>query len=430
MGFGTQHPRVADEMTFDAIDTSKTPFRPPAGSPKQPTMKALERIRETGRHAVGDGLYLQVAPGGTRSWLFRYQQHGRRHDLGLGPFPAVTLGMAREAIVRVRQQLHRKEDPLAIRRAERAAAKVEVIRAVETFDMAAESYIAAHSAGWKNAKSAGQWRASLATYAGPRIGNKNVADINTDDVRAILQPIWTTKNVTATRVRGRIEVILDAAKARGLRSGENPARWKGHLALMLAAPARVHKVTHHAALPVADLPGVMARLARMDGIAPLALRFLALTVGRATEIVGASLTEVDEGNGVWTIRASRMKASRDHRVPLAAEALAILSEAAERRPESNPLLFPSNIRGVPLSLTSLSLALGRAGGGDATVHGLRSTFRDWTRLQGEDRELAELSLAHAVGDMTERAYARDDLLDRRRGLLQRWAAFTTGAPEG
>jgi len=416
-------------MTIDAVEVSKTPGRLTAGAPKQPNMKALERIRETGRHAVGSGLYLQVATSGARSWLYRYQQHGRRHDLGLGPFPAVTLGMAREAVMRVRQQLHRNEDPLALRRAERAAAKADIVRAVETFDMAAESYIAAHSAGWKNAKSAGQWRASLATYAAPRIGNSSVADVNTEDLLAILQPIWTTKTVTATRVRGRIEAILDYAKARGLREGENPARWKGHLALMLAAPARVHKVTHHPALPVAELPAVMARLARMDGIAPLALRFLALTVGRATEIVGASLAEVD-ASGVWTIRASRMKASRDHRVPLPAEALAILTEAAERRPEGNVLLFPSNIRGVPLSLTSLSLALGRAGGGDATVHGLRSTFRDWTRLQSEDRELAELSLAHAVGDMTERAYARDDLLDRRRGLLQRWAAFATGAVQG
>lgn len=416
-------------MTFDAVKTSKAPDKP-AGGPPKITMKLLERISETGRHAAGDGLYLQVATSGTRSWLFRYQQHGRRHDLGLGPFPAVTLDMAREAVVRVRQQLHRKEDPLALRRAERAAAKAEIVRAVETFDMVTESYIAAHSAGWKNAKSGGQWRASLATYASPRIGNSSVADVGTQDMLAILQPIWTTKNVTANRVRGRIEAILDYAKARGLREGENPARWKGHLALMLAAPARVHKVTHHAALPVADLPAVMAKLVRMNGIAPLALRFLALTVGRATEIVGASLGEVDDGSGVWMIRASRMKASRDHRVPLTAEALAILSEAAERRPEGNPLLFPSNIRGVPLSLTSLSLALGRAGGGDATVHGLRSTFRDWTRLQGEDRELAELSLAHAVGDMTERAYARDDLIDRRRGLLQRWAAFATGAVQG
>ena len=417
-------------MTIDAVETSKTPDRPSPSAPKQLNMKALERIRETGRHAVGNGLYLQIATGGARSWVYHYQQHGRRHDLGLGPFPAVTLAMAREAITKVRQQLHRNEDPLAIKRAERAAAKVEVVRAVETFDMAAESYIAAHSAGWKNAKSADQWRASLATYAGPRIGNRNVADIDTDDLLAILQPIWTTKTVTATRVRGRIESILDAAKVRGLRNGENPARWKGHLALMLAVPARVHKVTHHAALPVADMPKVMAQLERMNGVAPLALRFLALTVGRATEIVGASLAEVDDSSGVWTIRASRMKASRDHRVPLPAEALAILSEAAARRPAGNPLLFPSNIRGVPLSLTSLSLALGRAGGGDATVHGLRSTFRDWTRQQGEDRELAELSLAHAVGDMTERAYARDDLLDRRRGLLQRWAAYATSALQG
>jgi len=414
-------------MTIDAVETSKTPDRPSAGAPKPLNMKALERIRETGRHAVGGGLYLQVATGGARSWVYRYQHHGRRHDLGLGPFPTITLAMAREAISRVRQQLHRNEDPLAIKRAERAAAKVEVVRAVETFDMAAESYISAHSAGWKNTKSADQWRASLATYAGSRIGNKNVADVDVDDLLAILKPIWTVKNVTATRVRGRIESILDAAKVRGLRSGENPARWKGHLALMLAAPARVHKVTHHAALPVGDLPEVMAKLARLDGIAPLALRFIALTVGRATEIVGGSLSEVDEDNGIWTIRANRMKASRDHRVPLSTEALAILSEAAERRPEGNVLLFPSNIRGAPLSLTSLSLALGRAGGGDATVHGLRSTFRDWTRQQGEDRELAELSLAHAVGDMTERAYARDDLLDRRRGLLQRWATFATSA---
>jgi integrase len=409
------------------IDAVQNPNRPAANVPKQLNMKALERIRETGRHAVGNGLYLQVATGGARSWLFRYQQHGRRHDMGLGPFPTVTLAMAREAITKVRQQLHRNEDPLATKRAERAAAKLEIVTPVETFNMAAESYIIAHSPGWKNARSADQWRASLATYAAPHIGTKNVADVDVEDLLAILRPIWTAKNVTATRVRGRIESILDAAKVRGLRSGENPARWKGHLALILAAPARVHKVKHHAALPVADMPTVMAQLASMDGIAPLALRFLALTVGRATEIVGGSLSEIDGGSGVWTIPAGRMKADRDHRVPLSPAALAVLTEAAEWRPEGNSLLFPSNIRGVSLSLTSLSLALRRAGGGDATVHGLRSTFRDWTRQQAEDRELAELSLAHTVGDATEQAYARDDLLDRRRGLLQRWATFATSA---
>ncbi len=342
--------------------------------------------------------------------------------MGLGPFPMVTLAAARQAVLDSKRLLHRGEDPLALRRAERA--KVRAVAPGETFEAVAKTYIAEHAPSWKQGgKSVAQWLASLATYANPRIGTKVVGDITTEDVLAILRPIWSKKNATATRVRGRIEAILDSARVRGLREGENPARWKGHLALALPAATRVHKVKHHAALSATELPKVMRTLAKRSGVAALALRFLALTACRASEAVRATWEEIDVRKAIWTIPAGRTKAHRAHRVPLSREALALLLAASKLRRDSVSLVFPGQRSGRPLSLTSLTKEWRRSGGGDTTVHGLRSTFRDWCAERGEDRELAELALAHVVGDDTERAYARSDLLGRRQALMQRWADF-------
>lgn len=386
------------------------------------TAQTLERLREPGRHSAGSGLYLQITPTGTRSWLFRFQRRGRRHEMGFGPFPTVTLAAARQAALETKRLLHRGEDPLALRRAERA--QVGAVLS-ETFDTVAEAYIVEHAPGWKHSgKSAAQWRASLATYAKPHIGTKPVREVTTDHILDILRPIWATKSATATRVRGRIEVILDAARVRGLREGENPARWKGHLALMLPAPARVHKVKHHAALPARELPSVIKELSKRSGTSVLALQFVSLTACRASEALGATWDEIDLSQAIWTIPAERIKAARPHRVPLSKQALAIVREASTKRRDGAVLVFPGQRRGRPLSLTSLMKELHRCAESNATVHGLRSTFRDWCADRGEDRDLAEVALAHAVGDSTERAYARSDLLERRRKMMQRWADFT------
>jgi integrase len=349
--------------------------------------------------------------------------------MGLGPFPTITLAAARQDVLEVRRLLHRGEDPIALRRAERVKARVDL--PTETFQALAEAYIAQHSPGWKHSgKSAGQWRSSLATYAYPWIGNKSVRHIDTEDVLAILRPIWAHKTATATRVRGRIEAILDAAKVRNLRDGENPARWKGHLAVLLPAPSRVHKVKHHEALSAADLPKVIRVLRTRSGLAALALRFISLTACRASEAVQATWDEIDLRDSVWTIPGKRTKSHRPHRIPLSREAVSILQTASALRREGAALVFPGQLLGRPLSLTSLMKEWRRSGGGKTTVHGLRSTFRDWCSEQGEDRTAAEVALAHVLGDATERAYARSDLLEQRRALMQRWGTSICRSSRG
>jgi integrase len=351
--------------------------------------------------------------------------------MGLGPFPTVTLSAARQAVLEARRMIHRGDDPLAARRQIRDLARAGADAQSETFDTVAGWYIDSHAAGWRNPKSPAQWRASLRSYASPRIGMKSVAEILTDDVLAILRPIWATKTVTATRLRGRIEAILDYAKVRGLREGENPARWRGHLELVLASPSAVRAVKHHAALPIDKVPQLMATLGSAAGTAALALRFLILTAARGSEVTGATWAEIDLRDAVWTVPAARMKAKREHRVPLSKPVQAILKYAASLSSKDKTLVFPGQRRGRPLSLTGLMKALRAAGGNNATVHGLRSTFRDWCAEHDHTpRELAEAALAHASGSATERAYARSDLLERRRALMSRWADFARNAVKG
>lgn len=391
---------------------------------KSRTLRAneLESFRVPGRYGVGDQLYLQIAPAGARSWIFRYARNGRRHDLGLGRFPATTLVAARTAALEARRLLARGGDPLAERRANRQSEAGGI-----TFDSMVETHLTRRSPGWRNEKHSQQWRNTLATYASQTLGSKDVREITTADVEAVLRPIWITKHETATRVRQRIESILDAATALGFRdaSSANPARLKGNLDHLL--PVVRKTVQHHAALQIDAVPIVMRKLSVAKGMAALCLRFIMLTASRASEAADARWGEIDLARAIWTVPAERMKAGREHRVPLSSHAAVILREAKERRRKGEAFVFAGGKAGKPLSLTSLMKALRIASSDDSTVHGLRSTFRDWcSESDHAAREVAEAALAHAVGSTSERAYARSDVLERRRELLQRWASFACG----
>ncbi len=342
---------------------------------------------------------------------------GKRREMGLGSAREVSLANARELAAAARQKVRDGIDPIATRNSELAK--------VPTFGEMADTYIEAMAPQFRNAKHVDQWRMTLREYAGP-IRSKRVDLVTTEDVLSVLKPIWSTKAETAYRLRGRIERVLNAAKAKGYRSGENPAAWRGHLANLL--PKR-HKLTrgHHAAMPYADAPAFLAKLRARDGVAALALEFTILTAARSGETRGATWQEIDLILKVWTIPAHRMKAGREHRVPLSAGALAILNRLAEFGSESSQFVFPGNKIGRPLSVMALDMLLRRMQV-DVTVHGFRSAFRDWC---GEEtsypREIAEAALAHVVGDQTERAYRRGDALRRRRDLMSAWSDFLEAA---
>jgi len=367
----------------------------------------------------GRGLYLRVQPGGARSWLLRYQLAGRVHDLGLGSYPEVGLADARQRALEARRAKANGIDPLAARRAEREAKRIEDARSI-TFRDCAEKYIAAHEAGWRNPKHARQWPSTLSTYAYPEIGHLPVAAIDTGLVVRVLQPIWTTKPETAGRVRGRIEAILDYAKALGYRSGENSAAWKGNLAHALPARGRVRKVEHHASLPYAELPAFLAELRTRDGLTARCLEFVILTACRTGEAIGATWHEIDEEARLWVIPGERMKAGREHKVPLAGAAMTLLGNLPRDRPK---LFGGSNM--------AMAMLLRRMGRGDLTVHGFRSTFATWCKDVGVAAELREMALAHAEGDKVAAAYTSGaEVLDRRRDLAERWARFCAGADRG
>jgi integrase len=381
-------------------------------------------ITRPGRYAMGGGLLLQVTPSGGKSWIFRFQRHGRRHDMGLGPFPVITLGGARELVRRQRALLALGRDPLAERRAAADALRRSA-RPPVTLAMVMEAHIAQHAPAWRSSASAAEWRASLLNHAGSLLALEPAA-ITVDHVLAVLAPIWSEHTVTANRVRQRIEAILDAAKARGLMTGDNPARWRGNLAHLLPAPARIHKIAHHAALDWREVPALLAALARQGARpAALALRFIVLTAARAGEAVGATWDEIDIKTRTWTVPAHRMKAGREHRVPLSAAALDDLRAA--RALSAGPLVFAGASLGRPVALVTLAKVLRAATGSGATVHGMRSAFRDWASEAGVPDAVAEVSLAHVRGNAVERAYARSDLLDRRRAAMDAWAAFVCGA---
>jgi integrase len=361
--------------------------------------------------ADGGNLYLQCTFGKDgsvrRSWTFRYEIAGRRRELGLGPTHTIGLADARERARMLRQQLLDGIDPLAARRAKAAEATKAVM-----FKECAAAYIKSHRAGWRNPKHADQWVSTLATYAEPVIGTLPVQAIDTALVLKVIEPIWTEKPETAGRVRGRIESVLNWAKARGYRSGENPARWRGHLDHLLPAKSKVRKVKHHAALPYAELPGFMVRLREQEGIAARALDFLVLTAARSGEVVGAAWNEIDLVDKVWTIPPNRTKSGREHRVPLAPAAITLLKSLNHR-----------DGRVFSCGKTSL-LEVTRQMRVDCVPHGFRSTFRTWAAERtNHPREVVEAALAHVVGDKVEAAYQRGDLFDKRRRLMQAWADY-------
>ncbi|MCW3477684.1 tyrosine-type recombinase/integrase [Limobrevibacterium gyesilva] len=386
-----------------------------------------------GRYGDGGGLYLLVRPNGNRFWLFRYVREKRMREMGLGPAGIgpglVSLAQARAKAGGLMKQVRDGFDPLNQRAADQAEAKAAVqmdaIKAI-TFKLASARFIAAHEAGWQNGKHHAQWRNTLATYADPQFGDMPVADVSTAHVLAALEPIWTTKPETAGRVRGRIEAVLDYAKARGWRNGENPAAWKGHLAMTLPARSKVAPVEHHAALPWSEIGAFMIKLRDRPGLAARALEFAILTACRTREVLGATWGEVDMHAAVWTIPPARMKAGREHRVPLSGAAMAVLHVAAKLRAHIEPSapVFPGAEPGKPLSGMAMLMTLRRMGRDDLTAHGFRSTFRDWTaEATTNPAEVAEMAVAHAVGDKVEAAYRRGDLFEKRRRLMDEWAAY-------
>jgi len=361
---------------------------------------------------------LVVKESGARSWVLRYQQQGRRRDLGLGAWPEVTLARAREKALEARRLLAEGRDPVAERMKDTRL----------SFEAAAGALIESKRSGWRNPKHAAQWSGTLERYVFPRLARRDVKSIETADVIAVLQPIWTEKPETASRVRQRIEAVLDYAAAVGARQGENPARWRGHLDHLLPRPSKVRAVRNHAALDWRDLPDFMAALAQRDGTAARALAFTILTAARSGEVRGARWREIDLEAKVWTIPAERMKARKEQRVPLSPAALASLGPPDE----AEALLFPSDLKPAkPLSDMSLTAVLRRMERIDITVHGFRSTFRDWAgETTAFPREVIEAALAHRLKDKAEAAYARGDLFTKRRALMAAWAAAAEGASSG
>lgn len=381
----------------------------------------MSRASKPGYYGDGAGLYLQISKTGTKSWIFRFTIAGRQREMGLGALHTVSLADAREKAKACRASLLEGVDPLEARNAVKLEAALERAKTV-TFDHCAKEYIAAHRGSWKNKKHAAQWESTIATYASPLIGALPVAAIDTPLVVKVLQPIWLEKTETATRLRSRIENILDWATVSHFRTGENPARWRGHLDNLLADPNKVARVDHHAALPWQEIGSFMVDLRQREGVAARAVEFGILTAARSGEIRGAKWSEVDLDAAVWTVPAERMKAGREHRVPLSTAALSLLRAT----PELGEHIFPGQRGDAPLSDMSLTAVLRRMGRGDITVHGFRSTFRDWcAESVGNSfpREVCEHALAHSLPDKVEAAYRRGDLIEKRKVLMQVWADY-------
>lgn len=366
------------------------------------------------RLADGGGLFLLVDPGGSRRWLFRFRSAGREREAGFGSYPAVSLADARRRRDEARALISSGGDPIDAKR------KAEVsTKPVMTFGAFADELIPTLSSGFRNAKHAAQWSSTINAYASS-LRSKPIADVTTDDVLACLHPIWTVKTETASRLRGRIERVLDAAKARGLRTGENPARWRGHMDQLLPKPKKLRR-GHHRALPYQDMPAFMTALRARSGVAARALEFLVMTAGRTSEVIEATWSEIDPDMRVWTVAGSRMKAGREHRVPLVDRAIEILAEMKAIR--RGDFVFPSFRADKPLSNGAFDALLERMAA-PATAHGMRSAFRDFAGDEtNHAREVLEAALAHSVGDETERAYRRGDALQKRRALMQDWGEY-------
>lgn len=377
--------------------------------------RTVATVGEPGRYSDGAGLYLIVDPGGARRWLFLYRAGSKQREMGLGSAGAVSLADARRKRDEARKLLAEGRDPIDEKR--RATSKPA---GIVTFGVFADELVSELRKGFRNEKHADQWAMTLKVYAAP-LRPKPIDSISTDDVLAVLQPIWTTKSETASRTRGRIERILDAARAKGLRQGENPARWRGHLDQLLAKRRKLGARGHHKALPYPAVPSFVAELRARSAVAARALEFLILAAARTGEVIAARWDEIDRDAKVWTIPAERMKREREHRVPLVDRAVVILDEMAGIR--RGDFVFPSFRADRHLSNGAFDALLERMKV-DATAHGFRSSFRDWAGDETHAaRETIEAALAHAVGDETERAYRRSDALAKRRELMVAWAAF-------
>jgi integrase len=343
----------------------------------QLSARAVAGARKRGLYADGGGLFLQVARNGSRSWLFRFTLRGKTRHMGLGPIGIVSLAEARAAAFECRRLCHDGKDPIDQRKARHAEERLRAAQAI-TFDECAARFIAAHSPAWRNGKHRAQWSATLKTYVSPAFGSVSVQKVDTALVMRALEPIWTTKAETASRLRGRIESILNWATARGFRQGENPARWRGHLDNLLPARGRVRAVKHHAALPYTEVAVFMADLRTRDGVAAAALEFLILTAARTSEVLGARWKEIDLAKRTWVVPAGRMKGRKEHRVPLSKAACTVLERVQGLHGE---LIFSGTTRNRPLSNMALLVLLRRMKRNNLTVHGFRSTFRDWAAEQ-------------------------------------------------
>ena len=380
------------------------------------TIARMKSLKQPGMHADRDGLYLNITKRGSKSWIMRYQLNGKRREMGLGSARHVSLAEAREEAADLLKLKRKGIDPKAHRdRQKQAIDDGEVW----TFDRCAEAYIAAHKPGWKNSKHADQWANTLEQYVTPVFGDKSVDEIDTALIMQVLGSIWTTKNETASRLRGRIENVLSWAIVHGHREGPNPAVWRGHLSILLPPPPKVQKVQHHTALPYTDIGKFMLELRQQDCLSAKALELAILTATRTSEVINAQWDEFVLDNGVWTIPAARMKADREHRVPLSDQALAVLNFL----PGKSEWLFPSRNK-KPLSTNAMLVLVKERMDKKITVHGFRSTFRDWAaEVSSHPRELAEAALAHVLSNKAEAAYQRGDMLDKRRILMRDWADY-------
>lgn len=382
----------------------------------------VQNLKEPGMHPDGAGLYLQVTGDNAKSWIFRYSLRGRPREMGLGSLRKMSLAQARNEVRDYHSLLRNHVDPIQERERCRAEAVLAGTKLI-TFKAAAERYIASHRRGLKNPKHAAQWATTITTYAEPILGKLWVRDIDTGLVYKVIEPIWTTKPETASRVRGRIEKILGWAKVNGYRQGENPARWQDNLDQLLPNRTKVRKVKHHEALPYAELPQFMQELRKQSGSPARALQFLILTAARTGEVLSARPSEINPQEKTWTVPAERMKGGLEHVVPLATRAL----ELTERG--SGQYVFPGHHPEKPLSNMAMLMLLERMGYGRVTVHGFRSTFKDWARDRTNfENYVSEAALAHAVGDKVEKAYARSAVLAKRAKLMKAWAGYCASEP--
>jgi integrase len=390
------------------------------------TAIAVRNAGKPGLYGDGAGLYLQIGATGAKSWIFRFMLMGRARSMGLGPLHTVTLAEARQAALECRKLCREGIDPIEHRAARKRQSQDT---SSPTFSTCAEAYIVAHEAGWRNPKHVAQWRATLQTYAGPVFGDRPIDQVDLGLVMQVLEPIWSKKTETASRVRGRIEAVIDWATVRGYRSGENPARWRGHLDALLPARTRVRKVKHHSALPYDQVPAFVKDLKVHEATAARAFEFLILTAARTGEVIGARWSEIDIDKGIWIVPGARMKAGKEHRMPLTPQALNLLRGGPK---DGDAPLFPGPVRERHLSNMALLALLKRMNRTDITAHGFRSSFRDWVAEKTEfPQELAEMALAHSVSNKVEAAYRRGDMFERRRDLMQAWSDFvdsTRGGP--